>query len=316
MKSHKKIEYSNGGQKNKKAYVTAGENPAKNFEIIAKVLNDYARTNNIPVIEAFDPIIENLEDKELIDYLKKVKNTYEKKDSQDKKNKEKQAMQNRWDEIKKEIDEAVSKGKSNEIDVIDRIELDTKQDSGLSSKEKKNILKRLAERKREIEAREVEKTKAKQAMEEIEGIVDREFAEGNIESRAMYLKSIESEVKNTDKIEGEAKEHLLEMISARQKEEIYYEQVEHFTNGFQFLSEYPELIDATSGFRKRKFTDREAYDRFCSLRTLLQLGISEYSQINKLLEDKSISDTDKRILEARKSVMDKEIARKREIEGR
>ena len=154
---------------------------------------------------------------------------------------------------------------------------------------------------------------AKHAIEEIQEIVDREFAEGNIESRAMYLKSIKSEARSSDKIGGKAKEYLLEMIGERIKEETYYEQVEDFTNGFQFLSEYPELVNATSGFRKRKFTDREAYDRFCDLRTKLQSGLNEYSQVNRLLEDKSINDTDKKILEARKSVIDKEIERRREI---
>lgn len=161
-----------------------------------------------------------------------------------------------------------------------------------------------------------EEVKANRIIEEIQKVVDREFEKGNIESKAMYLEAMKKEVRDTHRISGKIKKYLIGMISGRIKEEMYYEQVEHFTNGFEFLSEYPELIDATSGFRNRKFTDRESYDRFCDLRTKLQAGLSEYSQVNRLLENEGINDTDKRILEARKSVMDKENAKRREIEGR
>lgn len=157
-----------------------------------------------------------------------------------------------------------------------------------------------------------EKVKADFFMKEIQKIVDRESAKGNIESKAMYLEAMEKEVRNTNKIGGKAKKYLIEMISERIKDEIYYEQTERFTNGFKFLSEYPELM---SGYRKEKFTDKEAYDRFCTLRTLLQNGVSEYSQIKNLLNNQKLNNGDKTILEARKDVMDKEKAR-REVEGR
>ena len=313
-----------------------GENPAKNFGRIITNLIDVADKNVMPVPEVIDAFIEDLEnynredyDKNLenielkgltpdllasfIDYLKKTKKVYEQKVRQDKKSKGKETINIILDKIEKEIDEAILNGKS-EIDEIERKELDIKQDNSLSSKEKKSILKKLAERKMNVEVRETAREQAKQAMEKIQKVVDREFAEGNIESRAMYLKSIQDEVENTDKVEGEAKKYLLEMI----KDEIYYEQVREFTAGFEFLRKFPEAINAINGygFTGKKFTDREAYDRFCDLRTKLQDGVSEYSQVNRILEDGGINDTDKRILEARKSVMDKEMEKRREVEVR
>lgn len=338
MKSHINKQANNKKPGVVRANFIINENPAKNFTVISKGLEEYAKENNIPLVEVINDMIADLEnwrkegyDKrlkcfnivaitpqlrvDLINQLKRARNNCEEKARQDKKNKGKETINDILNEIEKEMDKAILDGKS-EVDVIVEKELDISQDGSLSSKEKKSILKKLAERKKEIEAREVAKAKANQAIEEIKEIVDREFAEGNIETRAMYLKSIESEVRDTNKIDGEARQYLLEMISGRIKEEIYYEQVEEFTNGFQFLSEYPELVNATSGFRKRKFTDRESYDRFCDLRIKLQAGLSEYSQVNRLLEDKRISGTDKRILEARKSVIDKESAKRRGREGR
>lgn len=164
-----------------------------------------------------------------------------------------------------------------------------------------------------------EQEKAQKAMEEIKQILNREDANGNVNDRISYLKSIKGTVANKKgNMNKEPKKYLLKLIDqsiSEEKDQIYYEQVKHFTNNFQFLGEYPELINAKLGARLRKFTDKKAYDRFCNLRTQLQDGVSEYSQVNRLLEDESVNDADKRILEARKSVMDKEIER-REIEGR
>lgn len=220
--------------------------------------------------------------------------------------------------------------KSNEKDAIEKMILDIKEDKTgyeLSAKEKRTLLRRLEERKKKLEVIEVTKATAKQAMEEIQRIVDRESTEGNIVNRVKYLETIKGALCGKGKksilsgieISEESKKYLLELIDIdinEEKTRLYYDQVMNFTNGFQFLSEYPEIIKATSGFTSRKFTDREAYDRFCTLRTSLQDGFSEYSQINRLLSKPNLDNGDKRILEARKRVMDKQIERKREMEGR
>lgn len=164
-----------------------------------------------------------------------------------------------------------------------------------------------------------EQEKAQKAMEEIKQILNREDANGNVNDRISYLKSIKGTVANKKgNMNKEPKKYLLKLIDqsiSEEKDQIYYEQVKAFTKGFQFLREYPEIMMATNGLTVKKFTNRETYKRFCSLRMLVQDGFSEYSQVNRLLEDESVNDADKRILEARKSVMDKEIER-REIEGR
>lgn len=101
----------------------------------------------------------------------------------------------------------------------------------------------------------------------------------------------------------------MEMITKRiseEKDSLYYEQVRRYTNDFQFLDEYPEVIRAAYGKKIKKFTDEESYNRFCDLRNLIKLGYKEYPRICELLERKNISDTDKKILSKRKAVIERD----------
>ncbi|MBQ2916868.1 MAG: hypothetical protein IJE59_01620 [Clostridia bacterium] len=69
------------------------------------------------------------------------------------------------------------------------------------------------------------------------------------------------------------------------------------------------------GTSARKMTTKNM-DRFLNLRFELQKTNNEYQQIRRLLSNKFTTEGDKRILLARKDVMDKEFDKKRIEEGR
>lgn len=138
MKDHNQIQENNKRQGGLRANFIIGENPAKNYTILVKDLEDYASENNIPLVEVLRYMIKDLENfwkrgydrklkeftfkninqkliKELIKYIKRVKNNCEKKSRQDKESKDKETINNTWNEIEKEIDEAVLGGKSEQM---------------------------------------------------------------------------------------------------------------------------------------------------------------------------------------------------------
>ena len=107
------------------------------------------------------------------------------------------------------------------------------------------------------------------------------------------------------------KNYFLEGIDKLIGEEIdeeYYEQVRSFTDDFKFLKESSEVMNAINGHsnKRKKFSDPIQYNRFCNLRNLVKKEYDEYEQISNLLKDDSVSSVDKKILEARKAVMDRE----------
>lgn len=237
-----------------------------------------------------------------------------------------------WKQIKEEINTSVLEGENvTEKTVIQDLVNDIRQGNSkyeLTNKEEKSLLRKLSRRLDEINKEEAEeknkieqqKRNSEEAMIKIQEIVDREYQAGNVKDKASYLSSIreailgkKEELKIDLKIEKATQELLIKKLDDRiksEKDNLYFEQVEKFTKGFQFLREYPEIINAKYGARKiNKFTDSESYERFCKLREKLQKEYDEHIGIDNIIKDKKkkIDDTDRRILLARKEVMDKEI---------
>lgn len=338
---------------NNRINFSLGNNSAVNFRVIIDDLKEFAKMHDIPIIEAINYCIEDLEalkaekyqvgkvdtiimsgkNKQLISdciiYLNKKKVGYEEKENQEKKKAEKQDMENKWNEIEAEVNklskntgaETSTIGNSNRLEretrVIEKVISDINGENsryGLKGKEKQYILKKLNGKLNGIRKMDEEQGNAQKAMDEIKAILDREDSKGNVRDRASYLRAMRKKVTTKkSNMSKESTKYLLELIDksiGEEKDQIYYEQVRKFTNDFQFLSEYPELVNATSGHRKGKFTDRESYDRFFSLRESVQCGINEYSQINNLLNAPNLNSGDKRILEAEKVLWIKKWKRK------
>lgn len=272
--------------------------------------------------------------KSLISYLNKVKKGYLQKENKDKQKQETQGMELKWKEIEALIDKFVLSGEQGtEIEIIEELILAINNgeiDYKFNSKEQKYFIKKLKDRLNKANEREAEKEKqiidnkinAEKAMEQIREIVEREYEAGNIKNKASYMSTIRDMItgKNEDgeidiKIEEPSKELLLELLDQSiktEKDELYYDQVRKFTNDFQFLKQYSEVIKATKGSTKRsKFTDKDSYDRFCSLRERLQKKCDEYTGIESLVNSSNIDEVDRRILIERKQVMDREIEEKR-----
>jgi len=353
-------------------------NPAIYFSGIVKDLEEIAQVCNEPVSVVISAFIDDLKNyfnqnyerniesvsingispntlKSLITFMNKRKKEYQQRENREKKQLKTQQKQSIWDEVEKGINETIlNEEHSTDKEIIERFILNIKQGQSeyeLNSKEKKYVLKKLADRlddinrkeeeekqakeiKKQEKEREEEESKAKiieekrrieEAIEQIGIITEREYQIGNIKDKASYLSKIKDAI--TGKNEGipfnvnlgeEGQEQLIRMIDEKigiEKDELYYNQVKNFTNDFKFLKDYPEIVAALNGARNVKFTDKESYDRFSALRFLVQNGDSEYTQIDKLIRTKNINEVDRRILIARKSVMDKELENKRKIEG-
>lgn len=281
--------------------------------------------------------------KSLISYMNRMKKTYEKKEKDDENRQKQKEKKEASDAKKKELEEKVNelisgRSEGTELDAIKTALEDINNGQiDFGAKDKKQIIQELEKRleeENEKERKAAKESAKKEAAEkarqaeienkvaktwqEIEGIADREIKKGikgvkcwtSIRDNFNKQESDSDDQTIRNKILG-----LLDEKVSQVKDDEYFEQVKYFTRDFSFLRELPELIKATSGVSIRKFTDKEAYDRFYDLRASLQRGISEYGQINILLENKNTTDGDRRILLARKSVMDKEIE-KRKAEGR
>ena len=163
-----------------------------------------------------------------------------------------------------------------------------------------------------------QKNALEEAMKQLEGIVEREYNLGHIENKGNFWESIERVINGTNrderiniKIDENIKNELLDRIEEKvtiEKQQLYYEQVRRFTNDFSFLSEYSEVAKAR-GVQLKKFTDEESYRRFLGLQSLVHRGADEYTQIVSLLERDGVEEVNRRILEARKCVIDKEMNR-------
>lgn len=307
-------------------------------EVIDDFISDLQNLNN----PDYDKKIENIEIlgslsdkllKSLMSTMKAMRKNYRQKERIDGKKSKLEQMKSDWQEIENTINKAVLEGnQGTEKQIIQKlISYIDEEISGyeFDSKEKKYLLKRLNGRLDEINKQEVEKRKqeeaeinkretanrdAEQAMIKIEEVVATNYKEDNV-AAVGYWKAIRDAItgEKTDtslniKLGKQAKEQLLNMLDDRintEQDELYYQQVKNFTNNFQFLKDYTETARAIQGARNAKFTDKESYDRYYSLRLLLQEGYDEYEQVGNLLESGELNSADVRILTARKDVMDK-----------
>lgn len=250
-------------------------------------------------LENLTPYIRN----KLITYLNKIKKTYKAKEvskanSKKKYDSEKQ-MQEKWRQFEKTVD-----GNITDPEVIKNI-MDDIENSDLSRKEKDFMKAQLDEKSK----------KFNETWKSIEAIVERESTENSGKTKPEYWQSIRELIVNRDKKLGikmneEMEKQMISMIDERiasEKDNIYYEQVRCFTYDFTFLRDDPLVVRAISGAGRKKFTDRESYDRYCNLRSILQKGHSrEYSKIERLLSEGKVDNGDRRILEQRMKVMAKE----------
>lgn len=277
-------------------------------------------------------------------YLMKMRKNFKDIENKEKKKEKSSDTEEKWRKIEEIIDKIEKTGELTKKEIIQGVISSIKSGSfeyKFDSKEKKTILKRLngiideidrqeeektRKQQEEIERKEMQKENIEKAMLLIQEIADREYEAGNIKNKASYLSTIRDAIIGKDEsiniginMDDETEEKLLKLIDDRielEKNAMYFEQVKRFTKGFQFLKEYPEIVNATHGNSKlNKFTDSESYSRFCNLRELLQKEYNETIGIQLLIKSREVDDTDIRILLARKEVIDIEKERKRKIEG-
>lgn len=277
-----------------------------------------------------------------IKYLNTRLNNFEKsnkqKEAKEKRQIEAQELDKKWEEIKGYIETAVAANyDKSEIDILNSLISDIEEGNTdiqfSGKKEKRYFLKKLNSMLDEIVDREAKKkmemeTEAKnldRAIKTIEEIVEREYQAGNIRDKANYLSVIRDGIigKSKDriikiKLKPETQSKLLQMLEDRinqEREQFYYEQVEAFTDGFKRPMDLPiETVNAMYGHKRIKFVNMEYHNRYFNLVDLIQdEECGEYLAIKKLINSDKISETDKRILEARKEYMDIELENKRKI---
>ena len=306
-------------------------------EFLSDLMNyyneDYEKKVNELFIEGITPNTVN----DFISYVKREQKRYmqeekleKRKQKQEEKKKEnmerEQEMSKKWTQMEADLEDKFSAdGSESEIEFLQKVASDIEEGKSpyeLDDREKTYMLNKINEKVKKIgnkqKKQEEDILKAQKAMSKIQAIVDREYQEGNITSKASLLDSIKNEIYSNEnsnlnvKISKSVKPLLLPMLEDKikfEKDEMYYEQVKRFTKGFKYFREYPEVIDCFEGHSQRKFTDKESYNRYCSLRKKISRGSSEQYQIEKLLLDEKLNSVDRRILTERKSVMQKERGR-------
>lgn len=304
------------------------QNSAKNFEPIMRDLERIAKKSDIPVSEIVSNFIidlENYYNKEykkrvdmdlkgvtpyiqssLITYLNKMKRLYKQKETSKAKKEKKitseQQLQDKWSEIESSIEGNIMDPK-----VMKKI-MDDIENSDLSRKEKNSMKAKLDEKR----------IKFAETWNRIEEIVEEKNSENDNRTKPEYWQAIRNLIVQRDKslnikMNEEMEKQMISMIDERissEKDNLYYEQVKSFTNDFSFLRDDTLVIRATTGTRREKFTDRESYDRYCNLRSMLQeVHRREYQGIEKLLNYGKVNSGDRRILEQRIKVMQKEASK-------
>lgn len=321
--------YIKGGKMKRKIKFDSFQNPARNFSSIVSDLERIAKESDIATSEIISSFILDLQNiykegyerkvkfdlegvsptiqSSLIAYLNQMRKKYKQKETSkakkeaniDKKANLQKRMEEKWIEFEKTIN-----GNIMDPEVMEKV-MDDIENSDLSRKEKDFMKAQLDEKSK----------KFNETWKSIEAIVERESTENSGKTKPEYWQSIRELIVNRDKKLGikmneEMEKQMISMIDERiasEKDNIYYEQVRCFTYDFTFLRDDPLVVRAISGAGRKKFTDRESYDRYCNLRSILQKGHSrEYSKIERLLSEGKVDNGDRRILEQRMKVMAKE----------
>lgn len=326
-----------GDKMNRSIKFDSSKNPALNFGIIVKDLEKIAKKSKIPMSEIISDFMIDLQNYYNEDYEKKVEDVtlkgqvspnllnsfniylnkilklYKDKEKRDisaaKKADQEIYLEEKWSEIEKSID-----GNIMDPRVMEKV-LDDLENSDLTRKEK-NFMKIKLDEKRK---------KFNETWESIENMVEKLSQENEGKTKPEYWQAIKDLISQRNqglniKMDEEMEKQMLTMIDQKisdEKDNMYYEQVKAFTNNFSFLKDYSEVHQAINGVRRIKFTDIESFNRFYDLRISLQNGYgNEFTQIERLLRREDISDIDKKILTARKEVINKEKEAKMELEAK
>ena len=272
--------------------------------------------------------------KSLISFLTKSIKTYKDKERREAiKNKRKeqaslkvgkeQELEGAWETFKKTMECDVLQDNSSRIQELNillrNVSLGKNRDDGLSKKERAYIVKKLQSLIEDIveedKKESAKKAKIEKAWQAICEIVERESI-GKDFTKSQYWMEIKDKILEQQSgeniginINKSIKGEILDLIDGKINEErelLYYNQVKYFTENFSFFRDYPEVIRAQKGNRTRKFTDIQSYNRFYQLRSLVQRGKSEYSQIAMILKEGNIDETSKKILSERMNVLNQQ----------
>lgn len=314
----------------KKMKFDSSKNPAINFSYLIKKLEKISKESNTQMSDVISKFMIDLKNyynedynkmldinlrgnvtptllNSLNSYLAKLLKEYKKQENGKTKKKlndkkriiEKQQMADKWAETEKSIS-----GDITDPEVASKIIDDLEKNSSISRNERKFIIIKFNEKR----------AKFIQAWNEIENMVQKLASENTNRTKLEYWEAVKDLIGNGNvniKMDEEMKKQMISKIDENilsEKDNLYYEQVKYFTNDFSFLKDYVEVQEAIKGHRKRKFTDMESFNRYYNLTALLreEEGYSEYSQIDKLLKSKKISEIDRRILTERRAVISKE----------
>lgn len=349
------IKYGGTGNKASKyqVFVEKIEEIAKNSngkitveEVINDFISDLRNINNSDYNKKISEIeiigeISNEMLKELPEYLLKVKdNAIQHRKKEEEKNRRQakklerenneKVMEGKWQDLETTIGTLISEGYT-EIDAINSVLQDVKDKKyGFDSKERKYITRKLQERIVQANKREEETSQEQARQQQIQKKVE-ETWKGiqEVASKGLRKKGIaESQywIAIRDKFEQESSDlkdkdvinQILELFDEtiiEKEDNEYFEDVKCTTRDFKSLAFFSaEMMNALYGTSAKKISKKNS-ERFYNLRTALQQSYNEYNQIQNLLDDKSTTEGDRRILLARKDVMDKEIE-KRKAEGR
>ena len=240
-------------EQKRKIKVDSSKNPAKNFGVILKDIENIAQNRKTSVVDVINDLISDLQNyynkdyeikvKEIsvqqvtpnvinsfLSYMDKVKKVYKQKESIEKSKERRQAkaqeVETSWKGIQDEIDKSLLDGKQGtEIEIIERLISNIKQGEDgyvFDTKSKKYILKNLKDRIEEINKEEKDRESIQETMTQIEELVDREYEKGNIKNKVNYLMAIKKAIKKEKeyadfniKIGETAKAELLQMIDDR-----------------------------------------------------------------------------------------------------
>lgn len=282
--------------------------------------------------------------KSLISFLTKSIKTYKDKERREAiKNRRKQQeglkackqqeLEDVWEKFKSTMECDVLQDNSSRIQELNTILRNVisgkNSEDGLSKKERTYIVKKLEslieDTVEEDKKESTKKAKIEKTWQSICEIVDRESI-GKDFTKSQYWMEIKDKILNQQRgenigisINKSIKGEILDLIDGKiyeERELLYYNQVKYFTEDFTFFRDYPEVIRAQKGNRTRKFTDIQSYNRFYQLRSLVQRGKSEYSQIVMLLKEGKIDETSRKILNERMNVLNQQRNPRCSFEGR
>ena len=178
-----------------------------------------------------------------------------------------------------------------------------------------------AEAKAKEEARRLAiQKKVEETWKEIQKVAKRGYKAAGISESTYWIAIKHKFIEESSSLDNEeVKNQILDMFEEtiiEKEDEEYFEEVKNVTRGFKYLGFYSaEIMNGMFGNSTRKVSSKNM-DRFLNLRTELQRTTNEYTQIRRLLNEKTTTQGDRRILLARKQVMDKEFEKRRRESGR